>query len=175
MVTTRITHGPSGRLIRGHVLDCSRGPLEEALRRYDPQLYISWNTRKLRGWGCWEVRQKPLEKNIIDSLMFKGSTIHVLAYKELDIINHVIDVPFLNYGILDKIKRMDSWAHSYKGKDFVNHMDYSEAKFEEKIENKMVDDLEYNLKQMKPELRYFRDFVLSGQNPADLAKYWNKS
>lgn len=162
----------TGNTIQGHVLDASRAPLEEMLRDYDPQLYIKWNPNKLRGWGCWEIRRRPNEKDIIETFHFEGMAIAVLAYKELNIINHVMDVPFLNYSVMDKLKGMDQWKDSYKGKDFTKNIEYAEAKYDEKVEDKIHADREYNLKQMKSEIRYFKDYVLSGHNPARIADYW---
>lgn len=162
----------TGKIIQGHVLDASRAPLEEALRDYDPQLRLQWNPTKLRGWGCWEVRRRPDEKRIVEAFHFEGMDIGVLEYKELNMINHVMDVPFLNYNIIDKLKKMDSWQTSYKGKNFTNDVDYAEAKYDEKIDEKSSQEMSYNLKQHKKEIRYLMDYVLSGKNPARIADYW---
>lgn len=171
----KIVTNPTGNTIRGHVLDVSVDPLEQALRDYDPQLYVKWNPKKLKGWGCWEVRRKP------ESMVVTSSDVHDLGdysistprYKELDVVNHVMDVPYLNYLILKKIHRMDIWALSHRGKNFVKDAEYAEAKYDEKLDEKSAKELEYNLKQMKHEIRYFREYVLSGGNPYRLADHWS--
>jgi len=168
---------PTGNTIKGHVLDCAVGPLVERLRDYDPQLYVTWNPRKLRGWGLWEVRRRPDTKSIVETTQCDGFGIHRMEYKELNMINHVLDVPFLNYLILEKLKKMDMWNQKetgYKGKDLVKTLDYNEAKHDEKIDEESSRELEYNLKQYKSEIGWFKDYVASGQNPYRIADYWGK-
>ena len=188
----RIEVKPTGKVIKGHVLDCSVGPLVERLRDIDPLLYVAWNPKKLRGWGVWEVRRKSEEKTVRmpreweipgkgkigipgDVTSFGGMTIVYPKYHEIDLVNHVLDVPFLNYGVLEKIKAMDSWEMKdmgYKGKNFVKQAEYLEAKHLEKIEDKAIEELEYGLKQIKGEVRDLQEFVASGGNPYRLADHW---
>lgn len=167
--------GPTGSSIRGHVLDCAVAPLERALKSYDSQLYVHWNPRKLRGWGCWQVRWKPEAKTVReeDIVVFNGNTYVCPQYHENNFNNHVIDVPFLNYDIINKIKKMDAWVHyGYKGKDLGREVDYIEAKYDEKVEDEMIKEREYNLKQMRSEIRWLKEYVASGGNPARIADYW---
>jgi hypothetical protein len=175
----KIQVGPVGNISKGHVLDCAAAPLVERLRDYDPQLYISWNPRKLRGHGCWEVRRKPDEKSVRenDVVVFQGNTIVFPKYHENNLVNHVLDVPYLNYLILEKLKRMDMWTHKetgFKGKKLTEVLDYKEAKFLEKEEDNALKELDYNLKQHSSEIRWFKDYVASGHNPYRLADYWGR-
>lgn len=166
--------GPTGNVIRGSVLDCARQPLEAALRVYDPQLYIKWNPKKLRGWGCWEIRRRPDYQTVLGSYEFEGQTFHILGFKEQNLVHHVVDVPFLNYSVIEKLKKMDTWQDSYKGKDFGKELDYKMNKALDREEEKAFSEREYNIKQYKREIRWFKDYVASGGNPAQLADYWGK-
>lgn len=168
---------PTGSIIKGHVLDCAVGPLQRALREHDAQLYVKWNPRKLHGWGCWEVRRKPELKTIkyTDVVTFKGMTIAEPKYNELSIVNHVMDVPFLNYSVVSKVKAMDTWTKEqfgYKGKNFAKEAEYLEAKYDEKIDEESMKERDYNLKQLKSEIRDLKEFILSGGNPAQIADFW---
>ena len=50
----KLSMDPTGKLIKGHVLDVSIKPFEEAMRfnLNDPYLYVKWNPEKMQGWGC---------------------------------------------------------------------------------------------------------------------------
>lgn len=169
--------GPVGPVVRGNILDCAQKPFEEALRLYDPQLYVVWNGKKLRKHGCWEIRRKPEEKTVrvTDVEVFEGNTIVFPKYHELNIVNHVLDLAYLNYNAIEKLKKMDMWTHKetgHRGKNLTNVLEYNHAKWLEKIDEQSADELQYNLKQLKSEIRYFKDHVNSGGNPHDLGKYW---
>lgn len=179
MLTHKIKTAPTGNLITGHVLDANPKGLEQALKLYDSQLYLKWNSKKLRGWGCWEVRYKPELKSVRleDTIVWQGNTISVPKYHELDLINHVMDVPFVNYSVLEKIKKMDMWTKDelgHKGKNLTNVLHYNEAKHLEKVEDKALKELDYNLKQHKSEIRWFKDYVNAGQNPYRIADHWGQ-
>lgn len=174
-----ITMGPTGNIIKGHVLDCTQKPFEEALRLYDPQLYVKWNPKKLRKHGCWEIRRKPDEKTLRpgDIYEFEGYTISWPKYHEIDIVNHVLDIGYLNYNAIEKLKSMDMWEQKdmgHKGKNLTKVLEYNEAKYLEGIDEKSAAEKEYNLKQFKKEISWFKEYVNSGGNPAHLASYWDK-
>lgn len=173
---SRITVGPAGSIIKGHVLDCAAAPVERALRAHDAQLYVKWNPRKLHGHGVWEVRRRPDTKSVLpeDVIVFKKNTFVFPKYHELDIVNHVLDVPFLNYNVVSKIKSMDAWSEKFgeRGKNFAKEAEYIEAKYDEKTEDDFLKEREYNLKQMKSEIRWLKEYVASGGNPARIADYW---
>lgn len=169
-----IKTGPTGRIATGSVLDCAKGPLEQALKFYDPCLYVKWNPKKLKGWGCWEIRRRPEEKQVVESVSFGGATFSRVEYKEYDMVHHVMDLAYLNYNALEKLKAMDTWSEGRKGLEWVKQLDYREAKAQERIEAKASVEREYNLKQLKPQIKDLMDFVSSGGNPARLADHWSK-
>lgn len=171
--------GPVGAVSQGHVLDCAKAPLEQALRDYDSLLYIRWNPRKLKGHGCWEIRRKPEVKTLkhTDLCTYRGATIAFPKYHEIDLVNHVLDVAFLNYTVLNKIKSMDAWNMKDmgdKGKNFVKQAEYLEGKYLEKVEDNALKELDYNLKQEKSRIHDFREYLLSGGDPHRLADHWGK-
>lgn len=165
---------PTGNIIKGHVLDVAVGPLVERLRDYDSQLYVRWNPRKLRGWGCWEIRRKPEELKVKDVAIYGGNTYVKLDYVEINLVHHILDVPFLNYSVLTKLKEMDRWVNDKRGADFSERAEYYEAKYYEKLEDKAEEDRAYAIKQHKSQIRDFKEYILSGGNPYRLADVWNK-
>lgn len=162
--------GPVGKLIEGHVLDVSKTALTRALRDYDKQLYIKWNPKKLRGWGCWEVRRKPEKKTALYHSTHEGVDYYSLEYYELGIISHIMDAAFLNYDLLRKLKEMDTW----QVKDWVSELEYRERQYFINKHEKDLKDTKYNLLQERSMIRDFRAAILSGTNPANLARYWGK-
>lgn len=169
-----ITVKPTGNVIRGHVLDAAVGPLVERLREYDPQLYVSWNPKKLRGWGLWEVRRRPNTKTIKETVVTGGNTYHVLDYVENGFENHILDVPFLNYLILERLKQMDTWAISTHGKDFTKEMESREEAHTEKMKQAALNERRYELKQQKSAIRDLMNYTLSGGDPSLIANHWGK-
>ncbi len=167
--------GPTGQITQGHVLDVSRRAFERALRDYDSLLYVKWNPKKLRGWGCWEIRRRPEKYVVLESVTFEGNTYTKVGPKELDIISNVLDCAFLNYDQLRKIKSMDTWKKdgSY-GKDFVRNMEAREEAFKEGVKKKDKEDLAYAARQNKTAIRDFKDMIQSGLNPAQIADHWDK-
>lgn len=121
----------TGNLIVGHVLDVDKTHLERALRFYDSQLYLKWNPKKNEGNGLWELRRRPNEKTLVVKTMFNGSKIGILEYVESDLINHVLDIPFLNYDILNKLRQMDTWENFKGSRGYSNDMDYKRDKHDE--------------------------------------------
>lgn len=174
---SKIWMGPVGRISKGHVLDVSLKPFEQALKDYDAFLYVAWNPKKRNRNGCWEIRRKSEQKTVRpeDVVVFGGATYVFPKYHEINLVNHVLDCEFLNYSVLNKIKSMDAWNMKdmgYKGANFVKQAEYLEGKHLEKIEDEAVRELEYGLKQLKSEVRDFREYVLSGGNPHHLADGW---
>lgn len=171
--------GPTGNLIEGDILDVSKDHLTAALKAYDTLLYIKWNPKKIHGRGCWELRRRPEFKTVVLREIFEGNTYSIIDYKELDVENHVLDMPYLNYEVLTRIKKMDLWANSgydrsnkAKLNNFWDKMDGIREDVQTADQKKAYDDLLYNTMQQKSALRSFKDAILSGVNPADIAKYW---
>lgn len=170
----RISLGPTGRIITGHVLDSSKAPLERKLREYDQQLYLRWNPRKLKGFGVWELRRRPELKTAKDFAIYNGDCYTLVDYVENDIENHILDVPFLNYSILNKLKQMDTWTISRDSEKFGKEMEYRADKFKTQEEESAKSERRYALKQQRSMVRDLMDYTLSGGDPADIAKYWQK-
>lgn len=175
--------------IKGHVLDVAARPLLAALRRYDPQLYIRWAPKKRGGRGVWELRRKPEFKTIKEAIPSdrygipdRPGDIHSLGsfsivepkYHETDVENHVKDFEVLGYHMVDWVAKHDGWNYGFRGKNLTSEADYNEAKYLEKIDAKSDEDRQYALKQYKSEIRWFKDYVLSGGDPALLMQYWGK-
>lgn len=171
---SRITVGPTGNTVQGNVLDASKLHLERKLQDHDPLLYLKWNPRKLYGHGCWEIRRKPELKSIREVVFFQGNTYTIIEPVELNMVNHVLDVAFINYALLSKIKRMDTWQQSDRGKDWGHEFEYDEAKAMEAEEERSAQTLTYVANQHKSEIRDFKNLVLSGMNPAQIADHWGK-
>lgn len=164
--------GAVGNVCKGHVLDVNVKPFERALQDYDSQLYVKWNPKKLRGWGCWEIRRRPNEKRIKDIVEFKGSSFVVVDYVENDLENHILDLPYLNYLALLKLKSMDTWAVNRD--TWVHELEYRERVKQQEIQDKREKDMRYAAKQIKHEIRDFKEMILSGLNPNQIADYWGK-
>jgi hypothetical protein len=171
---SKILMGPTGKLIEGHVLDSAKAPLERALKQYDPQLYLKWNPKKVYGWGCWELRMKPMCKSIVAVEKLGNASIVKIDYKELNVVNHVFDIPFLNYEVLKRVKQADTWTASIKGKNFGRDLEYKEAKIFEKEDERANRERDYMAKQHKREINELKEYILSGHNPYRLADYWRK-
>lgn len=176
-------------IITGNVLDVSRAPLLAALRRYDPQLYLKWNSKKRGGRGVWELRRKPEFKSVREGrfldtpkrgrVFFPGDvysfdefTISVPKYHETEMENHVKDFDVLGYHILDFVAPHDTWKYGYRGKDTMREAEYNEAKYDEAIEDEMVKDLNYMIKQNRTQFADFRRYVSEGGNPYRIFDYW---
>lgn len=145
---------PTGKVIAGHVLDVNRRAFDQALRFYDKQLYTKWNPKKMRGWGCWEIRRKP------DT-----------GTREYDFIHHILDCAYLNYDQLRKLKKMDTWEKG--GSDqWLSSLETweREALVKEKIRKQEA--MAYAAKQYKTEIRAFKEMILSGVNPARIVDHW---
>jgi hypothetical protein len=165
--------GPTGAVVQGHVLDSARAPLERKMREIEPRLYLKWNPKKLKKWGLWEVRMRPEEKCVKD-IAKVGDTHYLLVdYVEDNFANHIMDVPFLNYDIIEKLKKMDTWQHSYRGQNYLADMDSREASYKEKTEAKVKEERKYELKQQKTAIRDLMNYTLSGGDPSRIANHWH--
>jgi hypothetical protein len=163
---------PTGNLIRGHVLDSAVGPLVERLKDLDPRLYIRWNPKKLRGWGLYEVRYRPEFKTMKDYVVYGGNTYVVVDYVENNFANHILDTPYLNYDILTRLKKMDMWANSDRGRNFLDQTESKAASLAEATKEKALTERKYELKQQSSMIRDLMDYTLSGGDPSLIANHW---
>ena len=168
---SKIFVAPTGKLVTGDVLDVNKDGLMQALKFYDPQLYVEWNPKKRNGWGMWEVRRLPNEKTKVKAGELNGSPLYVLVYWENNFNNHIMDVEYLNYDILTKLKRMDTWAV----KNWTDKLEQNEREYEERRRQKNKEDLRYAIKQNKSAARDFKEAVASGYSPLDFFRGRYKS
>lgn len=193
-MTTKFKVNHESRLVEGHVLDVTRGPLLAALRRYDPQLYVKWNSKKRGGQGVWELRRKPEFKSVregrfVDSptrgrVLIPGDihsfgdyTISVPKYHETSFENHVKDFTHLSYGMVLWVAAHDLWEMQncgYKGKHFTKEAAYREAKYEEKIDEDSYAEKQYMIKQHSTQFQDFAAYINAGGDPYRLLDYWDK-
>lgn len=175
-------------VIQGHVLDVARPALLAALRRYDPQLYLKWSYNKKRpGKGYWELRRKPELKSVREGRFLDTPNGRIFYPGDIyDMGDYTIIAPkyhetkedcvktfdTLGYHILDWVAKQDLWKYGFKGKDFVKESEYMAAKFEEKIDEDSDAERQYMLKDMRTQIRDFREYVLSGGNPYRLLDFW---
>ena len=159
----------TGHVIKGNTLDCNKKHLERALRDYDRQLYLKWNPDKNDGNGMWELRRRPNEKTAVPKWELNGQIAFELEYVEQDTVNHVLDLPVLNYAILTRLREMDAWAV----KDWVKKFDEASVAARDKAFAENKADLKYAISQYKRAFSDLRDEIKSGRNPADfLAGNW---
>jgi hypothetical protein len=161
---------PTGRLIKGHVLDVDRATFTRALQAYDSLLYTAWNPKKLKGWGCWEIRRKPERLTPVDIEIFEGNTYTFLDAIENPLVNHVLDCAFLNYDQLRKIQTMDTTKENQRY--WVDQLEANEKAHVEKLKEAALENRKYAAKQFKREVKDFKEMVASGMNPALIANHW---
>ena len=162
---------PMGKLIQGHVLDVAKAPLERALKDHDSQLYVKWNSKKLKGHGVWEIRRRPATKSVVDIVPAPGGgEIVVIDWEELDIINHVMDLPYLNYLAVTKIKAMDTWAGNRNY--WADQLESKEAAHVAEGRERAKQEMRLKAREYKKEIRDFKEMILSGLNPAEIGRYW---
>lgn len=166
----QITMGPSGQLITGNVLDVSIRHFKEALHYFDSSLYVKWNPKKLKGWGCWEIRIKPHLPYAVYQGSWKGINFYEIKRLETDIMNHVLDCAYLNYDAIRKLKTMDVQTKlaSAGCKTYGEYIEKMEAEVQEKIREKSREDLKYNISQNKSMAHDFREAIRSGIHPAQV-------
>ncbi len=171
--------GPTGRLIKGHVLDVNKRGFDEALQFYDRLLYSTWNAKKFGGRGCWEIRRKPEFNTALDVCEFEGALIFRLGPHENDLVHHVLDTQFLNYDILRYLKQQDTFQ--YGGDDpkkaavkWQEARDRQSLAAKEAAKEAGMKMRREASKTFKNEIRAFKDFVRNGGNPHLIAEYWEK-
>lgn len=157
-----LTPNGIGKVVKGHVLDVNVKTIERQLQNYDKQLYIIWNPAKNSGNGIWEVRRRPNEKFAVYWSTVGETDFFKLEYVELDLVNHVLDVPRLDYRLPEKIKAMDAWVH----KDYGKYLDDAADNEERKARKRENEEFRYKLKQERQHIQAFKEFVRSGYNPA---------
>lgn len=168
---SKIWIAPTGKITKGNVLDVAIKPFVRAIQDHDSQLYLKWNPKKLKGWGCWEIRRRNKEKEIVQATPVGEVMILKLDYHENPLVNHVLDCAYLNYDAIRKLKEIDTWTN----KDHWFHdMEYKEAQKQKEIKSQAIDELKYNLRYHKSAMRDFMGMVNSGVNPAEvlLASEW---
>lgn len=162
--------GPTGRISTGHVLDVARAPLQRMLSDYDNQLYVKWNGRKLGGWGCWELRRRPNKKSIKDVIEHEGSSFVVVDYVENDFESHILDLPYLNYEVMLRLKAMDTWSENLAY--YVDRLESAERTHQEEQKLKNYAEMRYHARQEMKAIRDYREAIRSGMNPAEIVKFW---
>lgn len=168
---SKIKVGPCGGLVAGHVLDVEKRGFERALRDYDSLLYVKWNPLKLRGHGCWEIRRRPAQKEVVDITEWKGVSFVKIDYYETNLTNHILDAAFLNYDQLRKLQEMDTTnLHGYAS--FNDYLEAKEKAHREAVKARALESRKYTAKQFKREIKDLRELVQSGFNPAHIADYW---
>ena len=170
---SKVFVAPTGRLSQGHVLDVAIKPFTRALQDLDKQLYVKWNPKKRQGWGCWEIRRKPSHLSLVDLFEFDGFAIIKLGYQENNFVNHIKDCEFLNYDLIRYLKTIDTWAEG-RPADWAQRLEQREAEYNAKVRKEAAENTAYMGKQYKTQIRAFKEFVLSGGNPAEIASYWDK-
>lgn len=152
---------PTGKLVQGSLFDCNKKRLERMLKDYDKQLYLKWNPKKNKGWGCWELRRRPNQKTLIthDCGDF---VIHKVAYKENDLVHHVLDLEYLSYSVLDRLREMDAWEN----KRLIADGDYEAERRQDREYDKYVEDRRHAIRQDKKYWKEYLELVRSGYNPA---------
>jgi hypothetical protein len=176
----KLWHAPTGKLVRGNVLDVSLKPFLRALQDYDKQLYVEWNPAKLRGWGCWEIRRLPTQKTAVYQGTHKGMSFFKLIYLESRLTHHVLDCAFLNYDVLNHLKKIDM-VEVIKASGYASLDELVEARTKEAKERRLADasaNLQYAIKQNKSAMSEFYEMVRSGIHPAQVLnsmKWVNKT
>lgn len=170
---SEILMGPTGSVIRGHVLDVSEKRFNEALRAYDPLLYTRWNPKKLRGHGCWEIRRRPEFNTITDVCEFEGNLIFRLEPHEHDLVHHVLDAAFLNYDQIRRLKEMDTFQYG-SASQWQDSMDRKRKDALEAAKAQAAERKREAAKTFKNEIKAFKEFVRGGGNPHLIAQYWDR-
>lgn len=155
-----------GNTVTGHVLDVRKEPLLKIMQDYDPQLYLKWNPDKKQGYGMWEIRRRPNQKTQVYKTTWGDTHIFELQYVESDLTHHILDVEYLNYHIMTRLKEMDTWQDKYYLDTFEYEGDraLAAAKAKERQERK------YLIKEEKKYLTELREMFRSGINPLQFLK-----
>lgn len=170
--------GPTGNLIRGHVLDCEKKGFDEALQFYDKLLYSKWNPAKYAGRGCWEIRRKPEFNTALDVCEWEGNLIFRVGPHESELVHHILDTQFLNYDILRYLKQQDTFQ--YGGDDPAKAAIKWQEERDRQTQAAQDAAKEHGMKMrreasktFKNEIRAFKQFVREGGNPHLIAQHWD--
>ena len=153
-------HGPTGKLVQGHVMDVDVKAFNRALRELDKRLYTRWNPDKLRGWGCWEIRMRPRKKSALYMGSYEGKAIWMLEELEVNAVHHVLDCAFLNYDAIRKLKEMDT----YDKKHFIHDLEYLEQQSANEANAKAHAERKYEMNYYKTAIKDLYSRVRSGEN-----------
>lgn len=171
--------GATGYLVQGDVLDTNKLHLERALRDYDAQLYLKWNPKKCAGMGTWELRARPEKKTVIFQGSHEGINYYSLEYKEIGVENHIKDFQILGYDIVTWVKSHDLWSQIgyIKGNEkqvnyLVDKIEYNERRIKAEKQEKLRNEVRYQMRQEKSAIRDYKDAIMSGTNPSLLAHFW---
>lgn len=165
--------GPVGKISKGHVLDVNVKSFTRALKAYDPMLYVTWNPKKMRGHGCWEIRRKPEFNSTLDiAELDEDTAIIQVGPRENVLVHHVLDCAFLNYDQLRKLKEMDTFQYG-------NASQYQDL-VERKTRDRREADKEAGMRRrrdaartFKKQIRALKQFILDGGNPHLIAQFWD--
>lgn len=153
-----------GKLVEGHVLDVNRKQFELELKRIESRLYLKWNPEKQRGYGCWEIRIKPTKLTPVYQCSYRGSKIFTLEPIENSLVHHILDVPFLNYQVLNKLREMDTQGNT----SWVDNMDYEAEREDIKYRAKVTSIHRDMIRSNRKYFKQLQEAMLSGYNPFSL-------
>lgn len=155
-------------LIQGNVLDVGLSAISEAVKRYEPRLYFKWNPKKREYKGCWELRIKPTEKRIVETINSPVGVIHVLEAKEYNWVNHVKDFETLDYRILDWMFNNDGFRNeaAHKHNQLAQELEKNIDGTRESHEKAKDSEWNYVAKQTVSEWRKVKEDLNSGKSLA---------
>ncbi len=155
-----MTKNRIGSVVQGSIFDCSKHGLEKALKAYDKYLYLKWNPVKNKGKGKWEIRRKT-QLPIITKYTVDNTEIVAYEYKESNLINHVLDLEYLTYDCLAKLRTMDAWEN----KNWAEDRDVIRQQMIDKQESDKWDNIRHSIKQDKKYWKQLQEATLSGYDP----------
>lgn len=153
--------GPTGHLVQGSIFDCNKKKFIRAIKDYDKQLYLKWNPKKNKGFGCWELRRYPSTKTPVFGGRFEGVAYYRLEHVEQDLIHHIMDMPYLTYQVVDRLKEMDAWEN----KRLLTDGEEEAERLIIKEEDDYRAERQYQVKQDKKYWKEYLELVRSGYNP----------
>lgn len=139
----------------------------------DPYLYVKWNPKKARGWGCWEIRRRPEFNSALDVAEFDGKLIFKVGPKEYNLVHHVLDCEFLNYDAIRKLKEMDTFQHG-TASQYLDKVDRATKTKETRMAEAREKELTYMVRHYRAEIKAFQDALRDGVNPHAIAAYWDR-
>lgn len=159
-----------GRLVRGTVHDCNRKFLDRRLKDIDQRLYTSWNPYKNSGRGTWEIRILPSKKVPIYYGEFQGAHLFRVEYREDSMVHHIMDVPCLYEGILNKLRDMDTTKVITSTSTFSDWLEYNEDKVNDKADAQLKEELRLRLREERKYMKILYEEARSGRSPGDFFK-----